>query len=1021
MSHFFTNDETDKIKRAAEGHVLDVIRDFQSLEEHKGYDFRGDCPVCHKKTFNYNSKKGLFGCFNKCNVGGSDAISYLMKVQNMSYVEALQYLADKFYVELAPDQPKQPKKPMAKKGAKSLQGEDPSSFCARMLQASGLTFDDVTAHIFDSTENRTVTTAHTFTKGTVNSKGELDLSGDDAIIRYYDLAGLPVTYEQKDSKGKPTGKKKEYFRVRWQFPDAHLDKEGKPFKYRSPYGGGTPIYIPDTIRRHYAAGDSIPRLFIQEGEKKAEKACKHGMPSLAISGIQNIACGGRLPEDMVRIIEKCKVKEVIFIMDSDFNDLSANIKINDSVDKRPRAFFYAAKNFKEYMGSLRNRDIFVEVYVGHTLKNSYDEKGVDDLLAGSLSGHEDELMKDLERLINEKSLTGKYLQLYRISSYTDYKLSAIWGLDNVRHFAEMHKEVLSRLPEFRIGSNRWRINAQGVLESAQALESDETYWEAIQKSRRSGETYTEYEFRYVPCRRFLQNRGFGRFRRLDNTWQFIRLESPFVRVIEASEARDFLFEFTEANCPESVNEMISKGVTQYVGPDKLSLLKFIYPNFLQPNGNEQIFYFEKSCWRVTADAVKEFGYESIQHHVWAEQQRQFPAKYLGSPLITFSGEGENLSYQLSEHGQNCHFLKFLINASNFTWRRQPGDIEQSEIAENNRHLLSKLCAIGFMCMEYKDVSVNRAVIGMDGKQSEVGASNGRSGKSLIGVLMKNIEPTAYLNGKRRDLLEDQFVWNDVDEKTKLVFIDDVLINFNFERLFPNLTGDWTVNYKGGRRITFPYESSPKIYIATNHAIRGDGSSFTDRQWLLGFSDFYNDQHKPIDDFGCNFFSEWDFEQWNLCWNLIANCVQLYLQHGVVQAPQERLVERRLRQEITEVFIAWADEYYSDPAHMNHRIPRRTLFDEYCKDDVNARKFSNSTTEFKKRLVKYCEYKGYIFNPHKYDPVTGKPCKFDRRSGNPIIDDKSGGVEYFTVGDKNYYMTPEYKILSEPTEAGKLDF
>ncbi len=262
--------------------------------------------------------------------------------------------------------------------------------------------------------------------------------------------------------------------------------------------------------------------------------------------------------------------------------------------------------------------------------------------------------------------------------------------------------------------------------------------------------------------------------------------------------------------------------------------------------------------------------------------------------------------------------------------------------------------------------------------------------------------------------------------------------------------------------------SPKIYIATNHAIRGDGSSFTDRQWLLGFSDFYNDQHKPIDDFGCNFFSEWDFEQWNLCWNLIANCVQLYLQHGVVQAPQERLVERRLRQEITEVFIAWADEYYSDPAHMNHRIPRRTLFDEYCKDDVNARKFSNSTTEFKKRLVKYCEYysdpahmnhriprrtlfdeyckddvnarkfsnsttefkkrlvkyceyKGYIFNPHKYDPVTGKPCKFDRRSGNPIIDDKSGGVEYFTVGDKNYYMTPEYKILSEPTETGKLDF
>ena len=306
------------------------------------------------------------------------------------------------------------------------------------------------------------------------------------------------------------------------------------------------------------------------------------------------------------------------------------------------------------------------------------------------------------------------------------------------------------------------------------------------------------------------------------------------------------------------------------------------------------------------------------------------------------------------------------------------------------------------------ISVNRAVIGMDGKQSEVGESNGRSGKSLIWSPDENIYfLQAYVNGKRKDLLEDQFVWNDVVENTKLVFIDDVLMNFNFERLFPNLTGDWTVNYKGGRRITFPYETSPKIYIATNHAIRGEGASFTDRQWLLGFSDFYNDAHKPIDDFGCNFFTEWDFEQWNLCWNLVANCVQLYLQYGVVQAPQERLIERRLRQEITEVFISWADEYFSDESHINARLVRRSLYDEYCNYDPNMRKYTNSPTEFKKRLLKYCQFRGYIFNPQKLDPVTGKPCKFDPRNGNPILDDKAGGVEYFTIGTPDYYSSPEY--------------
>lgn len=65
-----------------------------------------------------------------------------------------------------------------------------------MLQGSGLTFEDVAAHIYDSSTNHTVTLTHTFSKGTVNSKGDIDTNGDDVIIKYYDLEGLPVKYEQ---------------------------------------------------------------------------------------------------------------------------------------------------------------------------------------------------------------------------------------------------------------------------------------------------------------------------------------------------------------------------------------------------------------------------------------------------------------------------------------------------------------------------------------------------------------------------------------------------------------------------------------------------------------------------------------------------------------------------------------------------------------------------------------------------------------------------------------------------------
>lgn len=1006
----YTESDKKRILETAENGLLRVISEFISLEKkHSGATYVGECPICKNPVgLEYNDGKHIFKCFRCNQFSGNNAVTFLMKGYNKSYPDALEYLARLFNIIIERPETRPLKKAEKTPPLKSrkLKGESPDSFCFRMLSESGLSYEDVTAKIYKSDENSTILERKTFRPGTINQKGEI-IDGDDVIIEYYDLNGMPILYELKDGKGKLTGKTKEYFRVRWQYPNEHLDKNGKPFKYKSPPGSGTPIYIPERLRMLYQKGEEITRLFIQEGEKKAEKSCKHGIPSIAVSGINNLGSGGSFPEDLIRIIERCHVEEIVFLFDSDWNEISENIKITDQIDKRPRNFFYAARNYKEYMRSLKGRDIYVEIYIGHVNKTESNDKGIDDLLANTLKNRESILADDIEKAITEKSKLGKYVTLYKITSWTDHKLEELWSLNNPQKFAEAHKSVLMNLPEFKIGRHLWRFNENGQFVSAQPIESDEQFWEEVEKCRRDQTKYTDYEFRYVRSRIFLQNRGFGRFRMMDNTWSFIHLQPPFVRQIEASDARDFLFEFCEANCNEGVNEMISKGVSQYVGPDKLSLLKFIEPNFIRLKREEQYIYFDKTCWLVKESRIIESGYEQISHHIWKDQQLNYNPKYLGYPLITF--DAENYNYTISPAGKNCHFLKFLENASNFTWRKEnsissgdKAEITEDELLENRQHLLSKLCAIGYMSIEYKDPNVSRAVIGMDGKQSEVGESNGRSGKSLIGELMRQVLPIAYIDGKKRDMFNDVFIWNDVTEKTKLVFIDDVLQNFQFESLFACLTGDWNVNYKGGRRITFPFDKSPKIYIATNHSIRGSGNSFADRQWLLAFSDYYNDKHKPNDDFGCLFFKEWDFEQWNLCWNLIANCIQLYLRFGVVQAPGERLEQRKLRQEITEGFISWAEEYFSSSTKRNVRISKKELQDSYYEYDPIQRKFV-SPTEFKKRFIKYCEWKGYTFNPHKYDPVTGKPFSFDK-DGRPIIDDKSGGVEYFMIGDDLFGKT-----------------
>ena len=140
------------------------------------------------------------------------------------------------------------------------------------------------------------------------------------------------------------------------------------------------------------------------------------------------------------------------------------------------------------------------------------------------------------------------------------------------------------------------------------------------------------------------------------------------------------------------------------------------------------------------------------------------------------------------------------------------------------------------------------------------------------------------------------------------------------------------------------------------------------------------------------------------WNLLAECVQLYLRLGVVEAPSERIEQRQLRQSMGEDFLSWADEYFSDENRRNVRLVRREVYDKFLEYAPDQRKFT-SASRFKSLIRKYCEWKGYIFNPHKYDALTGL-CLFFDKDGRPVDDDKSGGIEYFMLGDPDKWTDPD---------------
>ena len=983
----------DRIMQTAEGGdvLLQIIQGLRGQGTREGVSFRCSCPLCGSEhSLVVTPGKNLFKCFSCGQLSGKGAVAYLMAGERKTYPEALEYLAAEFniYVEYEEERTAGKEKARAKD----------ANFCARMLKESGLTVQDVTATVQLETDGEpAVEHKRTFIPGTLNSRGEIVKSGDDAIILYYDLDGRQVKYVLDKDKA---AVERTYYRCRYQFPEEHKDSKGRAMKYKSPAGSPTFLYYPERIRTAYRQREKLQTLFIQEGEKKAEKACKHGLPSVAVSGIQNLGYKGTLPDEIIKLIEACSIQEVIFLLDSDCFDLTHNITIDDPVERRPKNFFYAVKNYKEYMNRLKNRNLYAEIYFGYVQKNEAGDKGVDDLLTNTLKGREHELLEDIAAAKNEKDMTGRYVRLHKITTATDSKIMEIWGLQSAQEFCGRYRDILSRIPEFTFGRNRIRFNEKGEIESAQPLQSDEIFWEEVM--RKDGGK-PQYNFFRTGAYAFLEHRGFYRYRKPSGDYEFIHVDGGVARVVLPYEIADYVKSFAESFLPKDILEMLYRGGSQYLGPDSLGNLHFCNDPFDSPARGVQNLYFQEEIWQITADSIRKTGYSQVHFNIWADQKKPFDATLTG-PLFNAVCQDGAWTYESTELGRKCHFLCFLENASNFTWRKT--EVSAAEHSENVQHLVAKLAAFGYLISSAKDKSCAKAVISMDGKQSDFGESNGRSGKSLMGEAVRQVTTSKAYNGKEfsGNAGKNQFIWDGITEKTNFVFIDDAQRSIDFELLFSLITGDWPVNPKGAQAFVLPFSKSPKILVTTNFAISGEGASYTDRQWQLAFSDFYNEEHKPVDDFGQLFFDEWDAEQWNLFWNLVAQCLQLYFRHGYVASPIDRLEKRKLMQEVGAEFDSWACAYFSAATgNLNKRMPRQEIYTALFQGGQGVagigyeRKTFYSPQSFKKRLIMWCRLHGYVYNPKSYDPATGKYAKYDK-DGRPVLDDKSNGIEYMEVCD-----------------------
>lgn len=94
---FYQEDFIDEVKSAND--IVDVVSNYVNLKRH-GTTFFGNCPFHREKTasFAVTPERQIFHCFG-CGAGGN-VISFIMKIENLGFKEALEFLAERAKIAL---------------------------------------------------------------------------------------------------------------------------------------------------------------------------------------------------------------------------------------------------------------------------------------------------------------------------------------------------------------------------------------------------------------------------------------------------------------------------------------------------------------------------------------------------------------------------------------------------------------------------------------------------------------------------------------------------------------------------------------------------------------------------------------------------------------------------------------------------------------------------------------------------------------------------------------------------------
>lgn len=404
----------------------------------------------------------------------------------------------------------------------------------------------------------------------------------------------------------------------------------------------------------------------------------------------------------------------------------------------------------------------------------------------------------------------------------------------------------------------------------------EVFWYEKFNARKG---YKEYYLKEPLLRIYLKKQGFRNFK-----GEPILIKGNIAKKVTSIDIFKHALEYVESFKEPDLEAMfLKKGETELL-KNKAIIISLPECEIDPLKDTKTISYKYYKNGIVVVESGKDFKllpYEDMEGFVWENTIKERSFGLL---------QEEEIEEEVIEKGV---FAKFVKNITN-----------------NEDHYYSVCTAIGYLIHNYKDQRKPIAIIINDENLIDEGKPEGGTGKGLLVKAIAHIVEKASYNGKNSDFSNNKFAFQNVEETTSILFIDDAPRNFDFEALFSVLTDNLPVEkkHKGVKEIS--YEKSPKFVITTNYTIKGDSSSFKRRRFDIFLNNFYHSGHTPADDFGHEFFHGWGKIEWRLFDLFMMACLRSFLSLGLTPYEDENLRLKMLKNETSADFIELMEEEYN---------------------------------------------------------------------------------------------------------------